>query len=941
MADDNPNPEQREFIRSGDGVYLVDAGAGTGKTFALTRRYRYLLGEGYEPDDLLLATFTRNAASEMKERIISETEYDQTKLRDAPITTFHAFCKDLLGNHGSDAPILLGVDDRVTPSTRVVSQEEVEEELFARFVDKFSETYPKYHRYLQAVNDPVSLLDLIRNLSAKGVFPHREGWYSGETYLDGDLDRFLDIFDEANRPNEGKNGATQSDLRKWLGQRYGGDRTYLPEAPARDEVRGGRGAKSIDRDLAERAFHEDREGLKAFVHDVYFEYVRYALRRNYLNFGFIQMLTYALLREDHELREDTRFRHVMVDEFQDTSEIQFKLAMLLSRGNLCCVGDWKQSIYGFQSASVENILNFRRRLRRYRDELNRDAVRIDYGVEPVETIEFTRNYRSTQEILDLSGETLLLPATDREEIDAEEVRDRTVSLEAETDRGSRIEALRGEEEKLAVLEKIQEMRGNPEYAVERDGELVPPGFGDIAVLTRTNQFGRELRNEADELGVPMEHEGETELFTSRPALLLLAWLRILEEPGTRRGWSVALEGANYPPARVEEMLETGDYPRDVVEFREELERFDDAAAVARRVFDRYGLNDAYTDALLADLKKVEEETYMNRAEVVRYLERGIEQEALRDVDEGHGTDSVTVQTIHGSKGLEYPVVILADVNTRRFPSTAGGGSDAVRYRDPIGLRQTRMIDDAHGHPFRYHNWRHDVLAAPLAGSYDEERRLLYVAATRTQHHLVITAGENPSPLFTGITENHGIPVEEIEEPSPELLDVETWAPDPLEVEIPEETRPLQMAPHDLIDESVFQEAEGGRGREVGIRVHRFAERYARGEDVEPRNPDEENVARFVDDLREEGGELMAEVPVTLPTEHEGEDVVFSGTIDLLHLTDGAARIVDYKTDLDRSAEEEYGKQLDVYRRAVEEVYPGRDVEAELFYTEGLRPGRRR
>lgn len=930
MTDQSPNPEQEAFIEAGDGIYLVDAGAGTGKTFALTRRYQHLLDQGHEPDDLLLTTFTRNAAAEVKERIIAGTDYSQAKLRDAPITTFHAFCKDLLENHGSDAPTLLGVDDRVTPSTRVVSQKEVEKELFSRFVDTFSEDHPKYHHYLQALNDPCSLLDLVGKLAAKGVFPRRKGWYSGEHYLDGNLDRFLKAFDAANEPGEGKRGPTQSDLRKRLGQRYGSDRTYLPEAPARDEVRT---YPSVDRDLAERAFHEDREGLKAFVHDAYFEYVRYCLARNYLNFGFIQMLTYALLREDHRLRKDIKFRHVLVDEFQDTSEIQFKLALLLSHGNLCCVGDWKQSIYSFQYASVDNILDFRNRLRNYRDELNRDAERIDYAVEQVETIEFTRNYRSTQDLLDLAEETLLLPATDDEEIDTEEVQDRIVSLEADTDRDdSQIELLRCGEEKQVILERIGEMVNNPAYAVERDGDLVPPGFGDIAVLTRTNQFGRDFQTEAEELGIPARHEGETELFTSRPALLLLAWLRILEDPETRRGWSVALDDADYPPVRIEKMLDDGHLPDDMAAFRRELREHDDVATVARRVFDRYGLNDGHCDTLLTDVSDAMEGTFMNRAELVRYLERGIEESGLRDVEEGRGADSVTIQTIHGSKGLEYPIVLLTDVNTRHFPSTTGDGGDAIRYRDPIGLRQTRLMDDAHGHPFPYHNWRHDVLAAPLAGTYDEERRLLYVATTRARRHLVITAGENPSPFFTRLAENAELSVEEPEEPSPEPVHRESEPPRPLRVEFPEGTRPRHMTPHDLIDESVFEKAEGGSGTAYGTRVHRFAENYANGEDVEPRNRDEQNVAQLIDALRQEGGELRAEVPVTLPTEHDGEHVVFSGTIDLLHLTDHAARIVDYKTDRDRSAEEEYRKQLEVYRRVVEEVYPKRDVEAELFYT---------
>ena len=95
----NPNKQQEQLIENTDGVYLVDAGAGTGKTFSITRRYMNIL-EDQEPEDIFLATFTRNAAEEMSDRIASETDYKASEIYNAPISTFHSHCQKILERHG-------------------------------------------------------------------------------------------------------------------------------------------------------------------------------------------------------------------------------------------------------------------------------------------------------------------------------------------------------------------------------------------------------------------------------------------------------------------------------------------------------------------------------------------------------------------------------------------------------------------------------------------------------------------------------------------------------------------------------------------------------------------------------------------------------------------------------------------------------------------------
>jgi ATP-dependent exoDNAse (exonuclease V) beta subunit len=286
---------------------------------------------------------------------------------------------------------------------------------------------------------------------------------------------------------------------------------------------------------------------------------------------------------------------------------------------------------------------------------------------------------------------------------------------------------------------------------------------------------------------------------------------------------------------------------------------------------------------------------------------------------------VTVQTIHATKGLEYPIVILARMNSERFPP-GGGTSAGIAYDDSIGLRQRKVYsEEAHGRPHVYDNWQGDVLQKCLPRNYDEERRLLYVAITRAESHVVFSAGEDPNSFI------EELPVEVAEV----SLDVDEQTPDPseqtaLQVDIPVPEGPQGQTPHTLMNDDVFDGVDGGRGTEFGSQVHDFAEAYALGDAVTPRNADEDHVKRFLDQLE---GELLVEEEVYLPVSVGDDRVTVSGIVDLVHVTSDQVEIVDYKTDRGRHAETEYRKQLSVYYHVAQEVYPDREVTASIFYTE--------
>ncbi|WP_276260601.1 UvrD-helicase domain-containing protein [Haloglomus litoreum] len=940
MTEPSPNDQQEQLITQTEGIYRVNAGAGTGKTFAVTRRYGEILETtDATPDDILLVTFTRNAAAEMKDRIVQQTDYDLRELQDAPISTFHAYCYQLLRRYGHTIPEALGIDDQIPDGLDLLEDEVQERQHFRTFMSRFADRHPEHEDLLRIFRDRRTLRSVIQQLAAKGVIPQREGWYRDTAApLEGDRDAFLETVAETNAPNEGANGPKNSDARGAVG---GWDVTeYAPDAPTKAELHDD---PQVSEDLVFDAFDEDREALRAFLHDVYIEYLEFALSRNYLTQGLMLALAFVMLCEDPTVRTAVGHDYVMVDEFQDTNELQFKITLLLaSANNICVVGDWKQSIYGFQYTSVENITEFESRLQQYADELNSDTERISYPVDEVEPIPLFQNYRSSASILDIAEQSLSIPATYSEDLDEDPLADEEQLEATNYVDNARIDAYRADDEYALILDRIQTIVDNEAYAVEvRDepastAEMSPeeqraaeqerlgaPSYSDIAVFTRKRKFARELLDRAAEYDIPIAYEGGVELFDTPEAKLLLAWLRICESDDPR-GWAVVLERAGHTFEQTETLLAEEAYPDAMVAFRDELLELETLGGLAQRVFDRYNIANAFADALLDHLTSVYEGTLLTRGEAITYITDNLENGSTVDIDTSPGQDAVTLQTIHGAKGLEYPIVLLGNLNYRAFPHYGQPPSSPVVYQEPLGLRQRKVFTDTGTHPHVFSNWRYDLLRSCLPSEYDEERRLLYVAMTRAQRHLLFTAGEEPSLFFTEL------PVEADElEPEPRTVDTSTETAADYEVTIPDASGlPRRHGVHDIMDDSVYQEVTEGRGKEFGDALHDFAEAYVLGEAGAPANEDQENVARLLDGL---DGECSAEETVLLPLTTDPK-VTLTGIIDLLHITPDRVEVIDYKTDLSRVAESEYQKQLSAYYHVLTTVYPDREVRLAVFYT---------
>ncbi len=921
MVSREPNRYQKQLIEALEGIYLVDAGPGTGKTYTISLRYSHILeNRDVEPDDILLITFTENAAQNMKERIINTCSYDRSALRDAPISTFHGLCNRILRTHGFEAPEVLGIDERITSTIQVIENEILEMQEFRNFMTIFIERHPHFRDYYASLHHGGEMLNLIRSLASRGIFPTRDGWFQDcEKELDGDYERFMDIFRQANAPVQGSRKMKQSFLRKRMNGYK--NRCFSPGAPHFEDICGD---TQVSEHLSINAFNEDREELKNFVHDVYFCYIEYMLGRNYINFSFMIMFAYVLLFENHTLRERIRYRYIMIDEFQDTNEIQFKLSLLLCRGNLCVVGDWKQSIFSFQYASVKNITEFEPRILKYIDELNRDHRRIDYSVDNFRQIHLMENYRSAPEIIDFSERALVAKATKDEDLDIDAVKAKITHLEAAGNKGpSEILSYSFDDQKEGILWKINDIVDNPDYIFHENGKSRLLKYCDVAVLVRKRKFGMELLSLAEKHDIPVAYEGGIELFRTPPSLLLLAWFRILKNISSARGWAVVLENAGYSLEMTGSIIDGKNYPLDMLEFHSRLSSMDTAGSIARTVFDKYSLDSTITDRIIDVLESVSGTSRMNIGQIISFMEQNIDNGTTYDVDSTRRGDVFRIQTIHSAKGLEYPVVILPDMDVSHQ-----AGNSSIDFRDPSGLRQ-KKIYSSDPYPFIYDNWRYYLLSKAVDMDYDEERRLRYVAITRAQNYLFLTAGcSSQSQLFINLGTEPVVT-------EPEILPVQVPESDMnrLVVGGVVQPAPLKLSCHSLMNIAPSA-GEGGKGMEYGTAVHSFAQRYAADKTVRPRTPDENNVKRLLDSL---DGELISEIECILPIDHEGRCILFSGVIDLVHIDGDSVDIIDYKTDRSMSNHDEYVKQLSLYYHVLSGIYKDKRVQAYIYYTAEGRP----
>ncbi len=442
------------------------------------------------------------------------------------------------------------------------------------------------------------------------------------------------------------------------------------------------------------------------IAEVYKIYQKKLKKNNALDFDDIILNTVKIFIENPDVLENyqKRFKYIMVDEYQDTNNVQYMLISLLAQGsrNICVVGDDDQSIYKFRGANIRNILGFE-------DEFADAKV-----------IKLEQNYRSTQNILDTANKVI---SNNRGR--------KPKALWTENDRGEMI-----------ALYHAQNEYYEGQFIAEQIENIISSGgkYSDAAILYRTNSQSRVLEEQLMKNAIPYRVLAGLRFYDRKEIKDIIAYLRLIHNPND----SVSLSRIVNEPKRaigaatmekaanIAEMQDVSVY--SVLENAESYDLLSRAApkllsfcemintlkkaSASMKLGDfvqRVMLDTGYVPMLRRE-DTIEAKTRLENLEefmsVVAEYEKENEEPTLAglleeislvaDIDAyDEDQDAVVMMTIHSAKGLEFPVVFLAGMEESLFPSGRCESDEDM----------------------------------------EEERRLCYVAITRAKKKLYMTNAE--------------------------------------------------------------------------------------------------------------------------------------------------------------------------------------------------------
>jgi len=625
------NAQQREAVATHEGPILILAGAGSGKTRAITYRIAHLIAaHNARPENILAVTFTNKAAGEMKARVekLLADFYGGRSRNSAPLlSTFHSLCVRIL----------------------------------RRDIEKLGRGYSRSFTIYDTDDQQRLLRGCIRDC--------------------GYEDKQLTPRQTQSAISAAKNRGENPD-------------SYAEKAGQMGDAR--------------------REAIAR----VYALYEQRLESSNALDFDDLLIRAVQLLRNSEESRRyyHNRFRHVMVDEFQDTNGIQYSLARLIVEGDhallhtrkpdnfwagrsFCVVGDESQSIYAFRGSDFNIILNFER----------------DFPGTKI--IKLEDNYRSTKRILDAANKVI---ANNTQRFDK--------ILRANAAEGEKIryaQVLDGETEARWVAGKIEEH-------LRRE-----PGIR-AAVLYRTNAQSRSFEEACRRAGLRYNLVGGFSFYERAEVKDIIAYLKLALNPND----SIALMRVINTPARgvgkttlddierrakdfgvshwetiniiVEQSLLPARAVSALKSFRDIVnnlaERARDAAEPISEIVKAAVIDTGYERALKDENTEEAEGRLLNLEELVNAaVESEQRGETLRDfldhaalvsdTDQYKTEAQVTLMTMHAAKGLEFPLVFIAGLEEGLFPHSRANESQ---------------------------------------NDLEEERRLCYVAITRAEKYLYLT-----------------------------------------------------------------------------------------------------------------------------------------------------------------------------------------------------------
>ncbi|MDV0443002.1 UvrD-helicase domain-containing protein [Methanorbis rubei] len=1053
---------QREALSMGKSL-CVTAGAGTGKTFLLSRRYQMLLSYLREKtgsasvSDILALTFTEKAAAEMRERIeadirglaeAAETADEYlfwTEILDeffrAAITTFHGFCAAILREFALDAGIDPGFEilDEMekqvltTISIRnvlmrppeflyedasflfadVSSLEKIVAELLPQYTE-FEKFFPTnaeekkfcITRWRQLMTDAVREHQKIffadpstkKSISELKVFAELYSRVddTGGKYLRA-VRQSLEILCEADEEEfcaavAALKAANGTKTGKTLGSKgvFGEDLIRFRESFATlkkscDSFPSGWSYLPSEEDPFTEESVNVIAALGRITREVHARYQREKQQRNALDFEDLIRLAGNLTEKDQVqkvLRK--RFSYILVDEVQDTdpaqSAIIWRIVGALDPSNdaIFLVGDPKQSIYAFRNADICEV------------NAMQERVAVSCKTDPVA---LDVSFRSTKEILGVVNylfAKLFANSAEAWDVGYDPI---SVSPPRVCDTGTVqiLETIPDDSAPSALLEarmiaaKIQEIVASG--VMVRDGcGLRPAQFGDMAILLETRNTQALIEHALRETGVPYSIYKSQGFYGSQEVVDMMLLLSVI----TGMGDDIALYGVLRSPyfgISDADLCITGGgsyYGRVIRHAKEHPESRIARAMTQIRRWQNFSMREAVPEFLrrvlreagmyavyggmpggkfiLANLEKL---TGLARAqtrkrslplpEFVRMLATGAEEEiseseAQIDLPDGN---AVRIMTVHASKGLEFPVVILANLDK----NTSSPGTGLVLDKTlGIGLSM-RM----HGAGEKSADTFVRMFTKETRGAKEiaERKRLFYVAMTRAKDHLILSYVKGKSfpqknsraqwlseyllpaehaqsfSIFSdetiieiSVTSGTASAADEINTlccPAAPLgysyaVREETESPQPrLRLRSASATamnhaRMSEQATPDTIYGIVLHAVFQGQDASMLCRKHRL--------DAAAEQQIREAYAEFLNsEIMQNAAEEFCELPFSV--EIMGKQL--TGVIDrLVRYQDGSLRVIDYKSGKMSSAEKEtlaqYQRQVFLYAAAVEKLF---------------------
>ncbi len=756
--------EQQAAAVAARGEVFVSAGAGTGKTTVLVERFvRAVCDEGLDVESVLVITYTRKAAAELRGRIraalLARGREDLARRLDgAWVSTIHSFCARLLRAH----PFAVGID----PRFRELEEEHgavIRGEAFDRALELFCASQSPDRLRLLATYGAARLRRMLTSV-------HETLRSAGRPLVlvaddAPDLELALAALHETAEtlaadpeatPNQREAARAAADLRP-LPERLLDLKELRASGPRAASYEAAR--RGVEQAALEVVASRDRELLQELLDLFSDEYGAGKGRESALDFEDLQLLARDLLAGNDRVREaeQLRFRTIMVDEFQDTNALQCELIDLLTASpaggeakEVFYVGDEFQSIYGFRHADVEV----------FRERRARASQRLP----------LTQNYRSRPEVLAAVNHLFGTAFGD--------------GFQPLTASGEFPDPVFGHPVELLVTDKVSYResgehwrRAEARHVALRVRELVDAGAaapGEIVLLFAAGTDAESYEEELRAQGLPTYRATGRRYFGQQQVVDLLLYLRLLRNRYDDEALAAVLASpfvgvsndalvlvrrhAGRRPlySGIERSLPPELDERDELLVRAFKQRYERLVAASARVSlerlcEQVVCEHDYDLAVLArwdgprryaNLRKLmrlarsyEELRGRDIEGFVRFIaqQEAVGAAQLEAVSEEEGADAVRLLTIHAAKGLEFKVVVVADAG--RDTGAPASADEILALSD--GRFGFKVVHPATGAPHGVFGYD-EVRAAGLEAEREERLRLYYVAMTRAIDRLIVS-----------------------------------------------------------------------------------------------------------------------------------------------------------------------------------------------------------